>query len=195
MRSEFSRSTEIPSDLAQHIADTIHGITGGKVNVMGEGGIILGSPEPHRIGTVHEGGRRIMAGEVDEIAITPEMAESMTGALPGYNGVVMLGHHRVGCIGIGGDPDTVRPLQKMAAIIVTEELLKREEQQKRREMVAEFSARIRDIAERMSVLALNGSIQASRLGAKGAPFKVVAGEMRELSNEVARITDSMDGSS
>ena len=61
------------------------------------------------------------------------------------------------------------------------------EQEKRHETVKNITSTIMDISERMGILALNGSIQAARLGSAGNPFKVVASEMRTLSDEIGRI--------
>lgn len=182
----------IPLDLAEQVVGVLHQITGGKVNFMGVGGTIVASAQPERVGTIHEGGQKIMAGEVDEIAITEEMAKSMMGALPGYNGVVRFEGKKVGCIGLGGDPDYVKPLQRMATVIVVEELKRRAEEDNRATTIHRFADQIQDIADRMSVISLNGSIQAARLGAQGAPFQVVASQMRKLAAEVIQIIDAME---
>ncbi|HAK45470.1 MAG TPA: hypothetical protein DCO79_06075 [Spirochaeta sp.] len=182
----------LPVELANNITKIIHEITNGKVNIMGKDGNVISSDDPARINTIHEGGQRIMRGEVDEIAISKEMAESMSGALPGYNGAVTFNGKRICCIGIGGEPEVVKPIQKMAAVIITEELSRDIEQKKRYETVTEISKQIQDISERMGILSLNGSIQAARLGSAGNPFKIVASEMRKLSEEIGRIIISIE---
>ena len=184
--------TEIPPELAEHVIDVVHEITGSGINIMGRGGIIVSSTEASRVNTIHEGGRRVMSGEVDEVSITEEDASSMTVARAGYMGVVVYNGKRVCCIGIGGEPEKVKPIQKMAAVIITEELGRREEQLKRREVIARISGEVTDISERMSILSLNGSIQAARLGRAGDPFKVVASEMRVLSGEIGKIMTSIE---
>ncbi|MDP3176421.1 MAG: hypothetical protein Q8M76_00870 [Spirochaetaceae bacterium] len=45
----------------------------------------------------------IMGGEVDEIAISPADAATMSADKPGYNGVVAHTGKRVACIGISGE--------------------------------------------------------------------------------------------
>lgn len=181
----------IPAELADKVCSIIHEITGGVVNVMGKEGKIISSSNPQRIGSIHEGGAKIMAGECDEIAINREMAAQMLGAKAGYNGLVRHNTIRIGCIGIGGDPDRVKPLQKMAALIISNELQQLEELEKRMQNFSELSGQIKDIAERMGILSLNGSIQAARLGQLGNPFKIVASEMRTLSEEIETITETM----
>lgn len=142
--------------------------------------------------TNHEGGQKIMCGEINEIAITKEIAETMSGVLPGYNGVVIHNGNRICCIGIGGESDDVKPIQKIATIIINEELARDEEQKLRCKTVVNISKQIKDISERMGILLLNGSIQAARLGNSGNSFKIVASEMRLLSEEVGRIILSIE---
>lgn len=180
-------SYELSPELARRIVADIKTAAGCNANIIGDGGTIVASYDRSREGTVHEGGRRIMEGLVDEIAITPEMAESMKGTLPGYNGVVKIDGRRVAAIGISGDPAVVRPLQQMAAIALREEMTRDAEIQREREIVRDMEKQIVDIAERMKVLSLNGSIQAAKIGEKGRAFKIVVAEMRKLAEQINEI--------
>lgn len=191
-KKELQSKSKVPLELAERVVRMLREITGNKVNFMGEGGIILASAQPERVGTVHEGGRIIMSGQKDEIAITREMAETMEGALHGYNGVVRFRGERVGCIGIGGEPDQVRPLQKLAEVIIVEELGRTTDQDDRLKVIQGIVESVKDISERMGILALNGSIQAARLGEKGGPFKVVAHEMQSLAGEIGELISQVE---
>ena len=112
---------EFPASLAQKIVDMLHEVTNGNVNYMITGGKIIASVQQSRIGTIHEGAKRIMLGEVSELAISEEDAQKMEGAKPGYNGAVYYQNRCIGCIGLGGEPEKMKPLQKLAAIIVIDE--------------------------------------------------------------------------
>jgi len=170
--------------VCERIVSLVHGATGHGVNVMGSGGRIIASSDPARIGTLHEGARRIMAGELDEIAIDPATAESMKGVRPGYNGAVRFDGRLFACIGISGDPAVAKPLQKMAELVMRHEL-ERERLGKRESGIYDGVRRdIGDIAERMEVLSLNGSVIAARLGEKGRGFKIVVAEMRRLASQI-----------
>lgn len=177
----------LKQELARQIVANIKAVANADANVIGQGGVIIASYDPARVGTVHEGGRRIMDGEVDEIAITTETASSLKGTRPGYNGVIKLDGRRLAVIGIAGDPERVRPLQKMAEIAVREEIRRETELGQEREIVRGMEAQIVDIAERMKVLSLNGSIQAAKLGEKGKSFKIVVAEMRKLAEQINEI--------
>lgn len=186
-REMLQKQCRVPLELAEKVIKILHEITGNKVNFMGENGIITASAQAERIGTVHEGGKIIMSGREDEIAITGQMAENMEGALPGYNGVVKYRGERVGCIGIGGEPEKVKPLQKLAEVIIIEELERKNDQNERQKMLHGIIENVTDISDRMGVVALNGSIQSSRLGQSGNSFKVVANEMKKLSDEISSL--------
>ncbi len=191
-RNQLQSHSKVPLELAEKVVKKLHEITGNKVNFMGRGGVVLASAQPERIGTIHEGGKIIMSGQKDEIAITREMAETMEGALHGYNGAVNYRGERVGCIGIGGEPDQVKPLQQLAELIIIEELERNNDQHERTTIIQTIIDNVKDISERMGILALNGSIQAARIGEKGGPFKVVAHEMQTLSREISSLIEQME---
>lgn len=181
----------LTSAMAGRIADLVHGATGRNVNVMGEGGRILASSDPKRVGTVHEGARTIMAGELDEIAISPEMAATMAGVKPGYNGAVFFEGVRVACIGVSGDPELVKPFQKMAAVVLRQEFERLALSERERRLSAEVRDQIGDIAERMLVLSLNGAVIAARLGEAGKGFKIVVSEMRGLASQIGERVEEL----
>lgn len=149
---------QVPKELADHVVQLIYEVTGNNVNFMGEGGEIIATKQLERLGTIHAGAHKIMAGEVDEIAITVEEADNMRGVKPGYNGVIQYHEKRIGCIGISGDPEQVRPLQKMAAIIVTEEISKMQAGQER-------EALIRSVASELD--GIFGAIQSMTAASEG----------------------------
>lgn len=120
----MTQNKGFPVILAEKIVKILHEVTKGNVNFMNEEGIIIATMQRERLHTLHEGAKRIMSGEVHELAITAEQAEKMAGVKPGYNGAVVYEGKCIGCIGLSGDPDLMRPLQKMAAIIVQEEYRK-----------------------------------------------------------------------
>lgn len=168
----------------ERIVKLVHDATGQIVNVMVEGGRILASSDPARVGTIHEGAKRIMAGEVEEIAIDQEAAATMQGVKPGYNGAVRLDGRLVACIGVSGDSAVARPLQKMAALALRQEVEREKLGTREKALLDDIRLDIGDIAERMEVLALNGAVLAARLGEKGRGFKIVVAEMRTLASQI-----------
>jgi len=126
---------EFPLKLANEIVNILHAVTLNNVNFMGEGGIIQASIQKERIGTIHEGAKMIMSGKMDELAITFEDAENFAGVKPGYNGVIIYQNKRLGCIGLSGDPEKMKPLQQLASIVVKEEYEKYLFIQKREQVI------------------------------------------------------------
>ncbi|KGG81174.1 chemotaxis protein [Caloranaerobacter azorensis H53214] len=136
---------KVSKELAERIVNLIHEVTDNNVNFMGEGGEIIATMQPERLGTIHQGAKKIMNGEIDELAITEEEAEKMEGVKAGYNGVIKLNGERIGCIGITGNPEIVKPLQKMAAIIVVEEIKKEMKIKKRKELIEKIALEIEEV--------------------------------------------------
>ncbi len=227
----------VSKELAERIVDILNEVTGNNVQFMGNQGEIIATTQPHRLGDIHEGAKNVISGKWDEAALSTEDAEKMEGALPGYTGPIIYQGKRVACIGITGDPEDVKPLQKMAAIIIEQEL-KKEEQQKEKQKLAdqvfteienisakaeeltasgqEVSSRAKDtqnmvdkidesltkteviyqtinkIANKTTILGLNASIEAARLGQEGAGFSVVANEIRTLADNSKESIENID---
>lgn len=57
--------------------------------------------------------------------------------------------------------------------------------------IGELLARIREIAERSDLLALNGALEATRAGEAGRGFEIVAAEMRRLAERVSTTVDGV----
>ncbi|MEW6397780.1 MAG: sugar diacid recognition domain-containing protein [Bacillota bacterium] len=108
-------SAEVSPELAQLLVDLITAATGHEVIVCAGEGAIIAATLRERIGTRHEGARRILAGEVDEIAITPEEERRWQGVRQGYNCPVEIEGRRACTVGIRGDPQLVKPLARVAA--------------------------------------------------------------------------------
>ncbi len=164
---------------------------GADANIIGEGGYILASYDPQRVGNFHEGGKRILSGELDEISVTKDVAASMQGMRTGYVGVVKVEGQRVAAIAITGDPETAKPIQKMAEIALREDIRREMEIHREREIVRAMETQIMDIAEQMKVLSLNGSIQAAKIGEGGKAFKIVVAEMRKLAEKINEVINAI----
>jgi carbohydrate diacid regulator len=180
----MSESRDISAEVCRRIVTLVHEASGHIVNVMVEGGTILASSDQARVGTIHDGAKRIMDGEVPEIAIDTEMAKTMQGVRPGYTGAVHFDGRLIACIGVGGDPAEVKPLQKMAALMLRQEMEREQLALREKFLFDDVRRDIGDIAERMQVLSLNGAVLAARLGEKGHGFKIVVAEMRNLAAQI-----------
>jgi carbohydrate diacid regulator len=102
--------------LAQDIADKIMQEIPYNVNIMNEKGVIIGSGQKERIGTLHNGAARAIE-DGNMVIVYQEKADEK----PGVNIPITFQNEIIGVVGISGDPTIVTSL---AAIVkVTVELL------------------------------------------------------------------------
>lgn len=126
---------ELDHDLAQDIVDRAMAILPYNVNVMDSQGLILGSGEPERINTRHEGAQLVLAnGRVVEI--DAQTAVHLKGVQPGINLPLLLDQRLIGVLGITGEPEQLRTyaeLVRMTAEMLVGQRNQQSEQQWRRQ--------------------------------------------------------------
>ncbi|MBB5191047.1 carbohydrate diacid regulator [Silvimonas terrae] len=115
---------ELDPLMAQRIADRAMQAIDCNVNVMDAHGIIIGSGDKQRLGSLHEGAvlaiSRARTVEVDQAA-----ADQLRGVRPGINLPLRAQGHIVGAIGLTGEPAAVRQvgeLVRMTAEMMLEQL-------------------------------------------------------------------------
>ncbi|WP_313644240.1 sugar diacid recognition domain-containing protein [Pseudomonas sp.] len=125
---------ELDHDLAQEIVARAMAILPCNVNVMDSQGLILGSGEPERINTRHEGAQLVLAnGRVVELDV--EAAKCLKGVQPGVNLPLMLDGRLLGVLGLTGDPQQLRTygelLRMTAEMLLAQRHLQVEQQWRR----------------------------------------------------------------
>lgn len=99
--------------IAQKLAKEMMKVVPYNINVMDESGVILGSGDSRRIGTIHEGARKaIMTEAINEVYREGD------GMKPGVNEPIVINGAIVGVVGITGNPDEVRPFSKLVKVTV-----------------------------------------------------------------------------
>ena len=110
----------ILSENAQLIVDEIKKAIHRDLNIMDDDGTIIASTDHNRIGTLHEGARRLLQTGQEELIITADCEEG--GTKRGINLPINIQGKNVGVIGITGPPNEVADLgsaiQKMTEIMV-----------------------------------------------------------------------------
>lgn len=100
------------------------------INLMDEKGIIIGSGDKKRIGTLHKGASRVIASKS-----IYEVYTEGDGMRPGVNEPVVINGEIIGVIGITGHPDEVRPFSKLvgatAKLLIEQESINRKAQNDR----------------------------------------------------------------
>jgi len=139
---------ELDHDLAQDIVNRTMAILPYNVNVMDSQGLILGSGEPERINTRHEGAQLVLAnGRVVEI--DGQTAKHLKGVQPGINLPLMHDQRLIGVLGITGEPELLRTyaeLVRMTAEMLVSHRHQQAEQQWRRQRCDDLLALL--LAER-----------------------------------------------
>ncbi|KAK0360881.1 hypothetical protein LTR94_025614, partial [Friedmanniomyces endolithicus] len=98
-------------------------IVGGNVNVMDSEGVIIASGARERLGQVHAGAL-LAISRGDSVEIDADLARQLDGVRPGVNLVLRTDGRVVGCVGLSGDPRSVRvhaELVRLAAEAILEQ--------------------------------------------------------------------------
>ncbi|WP_271411325.1 sugar diacid recognition domain-containing protein [Pseudomonas sp. Q1-7] len=114
---------ELDSALAQLIVDRAMAILPYNINVMDEQGMIIGTGDPLRLHTRHEGAQLVLANR-RVVEIDSQAAECLRGVRPGVNLPLFHAERLIGVLGITGEPEVVRPyaeLVRMAAEVLVEQ--------------------------------------------------------------------------
>lgn len=153
---------ELDSTLAQHIVDRAMAILPHNINVMDAQGMIIGSGDPSRLHTRHEGAQLVLANR-RVVEIDAQAAACLRGVKPGVNLPLLHAERLIGVLGITGDPEIVRPyaeLVRMAAeMLVEHRVLQAERHWQRHQQVA-WLRQLLDPMLRLSSL----EVDAERLG-------------------------------
>lgn len=128
----------ITQKTAQQIVDTVKDVCGYDINYIDSHGIILASTNASRIGSLHEGGLKVIK-EGHTLEITSD--HLMPGTQKGVNIPIFMNGILTAVIGISGEPDAVRTYARLAEKITL--LLIREQQ---------ISAAAHTIAEKKNYL-------------------------------------------
>lgn len=111
------------SPLAQQIVDRTMVIIGHNINVMNNQGVILGSGDNNRIGSVHEGAL-LAISQNRTVKINHGTTASLQGVKPGINLPLHYQGEIIGVIGITGEPEPLMAfgkLLKMSAEMIVEQ--------------------------------------------------------------------------
>jgi len=115
----------IGSELAREIVERTMKIIPFNVNVMDARGIIIGSGNPDRVGSLHPGAQLALAKQ-DAVEIDSVATPNLPGAKAGINLPLSVRGTICGVVGITGNPDEVRQfgeLVRLAAEMILEQAL------------------------------------------------------------------------
>ncbi|GGI78987.1 CdaR family transcriptional regulator [Shewanella hanedai] len=113
----------LDTTLAQQIVERTMKIIVHNINVMNAQGVILGSGDPHRVGSTHEGAL-LAISQNRTVEINAASANTLHGVKAGINLPLHYKGEIIGVIGITGEPDTLNnygELLKMTAELIVEQ--------------------------------------------------------------------------
>ncbi|MFC3884854.1 CdaR family transcriptional regulator [Bacillus songklensis] len=112
--------------LAQEIAKTTSEVIGHDVLITDQHGIVLGSSDPSRIGTLHQASLGAIFRR-KEMTHNEMVSRTMTGVKPGMTIPIELSGEFIGTVGITGEPNKVEKFgmlaKKYAEILLREEII------------------------------------------------------------------------
>lgn len=121
---------KLSKNMAQKIVEEMMNVIPYNINVMDEDGIIVGSGDINRIGTIHEGAKKAINDQsINEVYFEGD------GMKPGVNEPIFFDGKVIGVVGITGHPDEVRRFSKLvrvtAKLLIEQEKINKEVQNKR----------------------------------------------------------------
>lgn len=121
-KDQIGPGFELSRQGAQAIVEEVGAIVGQHINMMDRQGYVIASTDDTRIGTLHEGARKMIAEHLSELYVEEEHATATS--RPGLNLPVNQGGRIVGVIGITGRYEEVagygQVVKKMVEILVRE---------------------------------------------------------------------------
>lgn len=117
-------------ELADRFMRMVRDETGFPVIICDDSGTIVNAIDTKRIGTVHAGSQKIMAGDADEYAATAEEAAINPLVKEGYSCPIVVDGRRVGTFGITGELALTRPIARLSAVILARMLREQRKQEK-----------------------------------------------------------------
>ena len=114
MPADHDQRHEFDAEFGQSLCDLFQRELGYGCIFAGPGGVIVAASVRERIGTVHDMAARIMAGDMEDHAVTRAEAARSKGMREGLNLAIDFQGRRVISIGIAGPLDQVAPLARIA---------------------------------------------------------------------------------
>jgi uncharacterized protein YukE len=162
--------------LAERFLKFVSHETGCPMIVCDGDGTIVKANVKSRIGQVHPGARRIMRGEIDELAVTADDEAATPMTKQGYNCPVVVDGERVASFGIAGEVDVVRPVARVAALVLAGWVKELRQQQALREVAGRVFKAIGGLGARAHAAA----------GGAAADAAASAAAAREAAEKVER---------
>ncbi len=175
---------EFDNRFGQELCDVFAAELGLTCSFMGEGGTIVASSARERIGTTHAIAARVMAGEMEEYAVTAEEAARSGTMREGVNMAIDFEGRRLINFGIAGPLGTVRPLARIVRFCLTSLLRTRQEE---KTIIEAFARETGGVGAKMIDIAEDIDHIAAQVTGQGALLAELQQGIRALSASNHRI--------
>ena len=179
---------EFDNRFGQELCDVFAAELGLTCSFMGEGGIIVASSARERIGTIHAIAARVMAGEMEEYAVTATEAARSGSMREGVNMAIDFEGRRLINFGIAGPLDTVRPLARIVRFCLTSLLRTRQEE---KAIIESFARETGGVGAKMIDIAEDIEEIAAQVTGQGALLAELQKGIRALSASNHRIVSDV----
>ncbi len=110
---------ELTREIANRIVDFIYSTTGYHSIVGDNTGVIIADSNQQRVGVLHKGQEEILKSNINEIIVTKEDELKTKGKTKeGLNIAIKDHDEKIGCFGVTGPVEKVKPIAKVAAGMV-----------------------------------------------------------------------------
>ncbi|WP_407272938.1 CdaR family transcriptional regulator [Radiobacillus sp. PE A8.2] len=110
-------------ELAKKIINEVRTVLTEHIIVVDSEGIIIASTDQSRVGTTHEGAKKVFQSK-EKLYITHHMSVKLQGVKPGINLPIIFDSEVIGVIGITGNPTEIEPfaeiIRRMTELIIKE---------------------------------------------------------------------------
>jgi methyl-accepting chemotaxis protein len=145
---------EFDANFGQGLCEILAHELGFICSFMGAEGRIVASSVKERVGSIHAGASRVMAGEIDSISVTAEEAARSEAMLEGYNSAIDIHGQRVINLGIAGPLEKVTSVARVVCYCVQSML---EAQEAEKEIVGEFASQASILG--IKIVEVGGSVE------------------------------------
>ncbi len=158
-------------ELAQRVVEQVAPSLVYNVNIMNDQGVIIGSVDRGRVGTLHDGARQAAR---DNRTVSITAGQESAGTRPGVNIPLRLDGRVVGVVGVTGDPGVVLPVAQVLVLAIQMLVV----QEQLRDSDSGRESHLRDLFTRLSQGMLTEDLLLVGLAAAGrdlaAPWQLSA---------------------
>ncbi|MTI79723.1 MAG: chemotaxis protein [Firmicutes bacterium] len=185
----YEKIYQILEQISPHIVQLVAEETGENVHIMGQGGTIIATTQPERKGTVHEGAKKMLDGEIDEAFITEEDAKLLEGVKPGYTAPIIYNDERIAGLGVSGDPNRTKPIARISIRVVESMIVRELSNDEVRQAAEEVHARVQQATAYVEEISSSANQMAASSHNAASTTEEVGNKMEKVNTILEAISE------